>query len=248
MSSHQKITAMRLGGRKLGQIKAQLQQFTKVGMTFAEIESEAQQLIKAAGCTPSFSTVPGYHWATCIMQNDELCHGIPAKHKIVGNGDVITIDVGLLQDGYHLDTTVTFTVGEVPLQTQEFVNAGSKILKKAIEAARVGSSVYDVSKVMQHELEKRGYGAVYQLTGHGVGEELHMDPAIPCVADAADRRQRFHQGQTVAIEVMYTLKHPHLVVDADGWTFRTKDGSLGAMFEETVLITPQGPEVLTKSA
>ncbi len=240
-----KVTAMRQGGAKLGQVKQALQEFTQPGVSFEAIEAEAQRLIKSLGCVPSFSTVPGYHWATCLMKNHELCHGIP-QGKWVDDGDVITIDVGLIQDGYHLDTTITFCVGAVPLKTKEFVAAGQIILTRAIAQARVGASVYDVSSVIESELSKRGYGAVYQLTGHGVGEELHMEPAIPCVASPTDKRILFTDQQTVAIEVMYTMGHPRLVLAPDGWTYQTKDKSLGGMFEETVLITRSGAEVLTK--
>ena len=141
MDASKKITAMRTGGRLLGQIREQLADFTKVGMTFAQIEVEAQRLIKAAGATPSFSTVPGYKWATCIMKNDGLCHGIPNQTQIE-NGDVVTIDVGLIYDGYHLDTTTTFLVieGSMPKgpdvtgldisQKKRFLELGRKSLIK----------------------------------------------------------------------------------------------------------------------
>src|SRR5438105_4703805 len=108
----QKITAMRKGGKRLGQIREQLVHFTQVGMRFAEIEAEAQRLIKAADAVPNFALVPNYHWATCIMKNDEVCHGIPSKEKSVDDGDLITIDVGLLYQSYNLDTTASFLVGK----------------------------------------------------------------------------------------------------------------------------------------
>lgn len=246
MDTH-KINQMRKGGSALGVIKGKLQQFVVPGMRFEDIEVEAQRLIAQAGFVPSFSTVPGYHWATCIMKNDEMCHGIPVG-KLVASGDVLTIDIGLISDGYHLDTTLTFAVGEVPEASRLFLERGQSILKDAIDKAKVGNSVYDVSYEMESGLQKYGYGVVYQLTGHGIGTELHMDPAIPCFTQRSDKKRRFTEGQTVAIEVMYTAGNPKLVVDKDGWTYRTADGSLAGMFEETVLITKKGPEVLTKLA
>ncbi len=242
-----KIEHMRKGGSALGSIKGSLQRFVTIGMQFEEIEAEAQRLISAAGYVPSFSTVPGYHWATCIMKNDEMCHGIP-KGKVVEAGDVLTIDLGLISNGFHLDTTITFAVGEVPESTQLFLERGQQILKDAIAKAKVGNSVYDVSIAMEQGLQKYGYGVVYQLTGHGIGKELHMDPAIPCFSQRSDKKRRFTEGQTVAIEVMYTAGNPRLIVDSDGWTYRTADGSLAGMFEETVLITKNGPVVMTPLA
>lgn len=237
---------MRTGGAALGAIKQQLQHFTKAGTSFESIEAEAQRLIKQAGYVPSFSTVPGYRWATCIMKNDELCHGIP-EGKQVSEGDVITIDIGLISEGFHLDTTTSFAVGIVPESTRLFLERGRRILDNALAEARVGNSVYDISVAMEKGLQKYGYGAVTQLTGHGIGPELHMEPAIPCVAYRADKKKKITVGQTLAIEVMYAAGSAYVVEDSDGWTYRTSDGSLSGMFEETVLVTQGAPEVLTKS-
>lgn len=244
MIDQQKITAMREGGRRLRAIKKHLVEFTQVGTSFEAIEAKAQELIQAGGDQANFAMVPGYHWATCIMKNDELCHGIP-KGKKVNNGDVITIDVGLLHDGYHLDTSITFAVGEVKSEVQHFLEVGRQSLKKAINKARVGSSVYDISSAMERVVERAGYGAVYQLTGHGVGEELHGEPSIPCVAQRADKKIKLYEGQTIAVEIMYAAGDPYLKLDKDGWTYRTADGSLSGMFEETVLVSAHGPEILT---
>ncbi len=244
-SSISRIEAMRVGGAALAQIKFKLRDFAQLGVSFIDIEKQATTLIIAANMQPSFSTVPGYHWSTCIMKNDALCHGIPDDQQIA-DGDIITIDVGLINQGFHLDTTISFGVGEITTKQRRFLEIGQKSLTKAIASARVGQSVYQISRAMEKVLLEENYGAVYQLTGHGVGKELHMEPTIPCVANPEDRMVRLTEGQTLAIEVMYAMGNPQLVVDADEWTFRTKDGSLTAMFEETVLVTAQGPEILTK--
>lgn len=237
---------MREGGAALGKIKADLQDFVKIGTTFEAIEDKAQSLIKKAGMEPSFSTVPGYHWATCVMKNDEVCHGIP-KGKRVQDGDIITIDIGLINKGYHLDTTITFPVGTVSEETREFLEIGKKSLENAIAQAKVGNSVYDISFAMEKPLKRKGYGVVFQLTGHGVGEALHMEPAIPCSPSKSDKKIKLYEGQTLAIENMYTMGSPVLEEAEDGWTYVTVDGSLSGMFEETVLVTKDGPQVLTKS-
>lgn len=239
------ITAMRQGGQHLGSIKKALVAFTKVGMSFAHIEAEAQRLIKGAGATPSFSTVPGYDWATCIMKNDELCHGIPNAAKKVAAGDIITIDVGLIWDGYHLDTTTSFVAGQSTPDLDQFLEIGRRSLAKAISKARLGNSIYDLSFAMQKVVEEHGFDCVYQLTGHGVGKELHMDPEVPCIAYKPMKKVAVAQGQTLAIEIMYAQGDAELKLDPDGWTYRTKDRSLSAMFEETVLITDGEPEILT---
>lgn len=244
MTNH-KNNAMQLGGQALKKVKLELQQFTQVGTTFEAIEAEAQRLIKTAGATPSFSTVPGYRWATCLMKNDEMCHGIPAAGKKVDDGDVITIDVGLIWEGYHLDTTTTFVVGQTTPEITHFLEIGQRALNKAINKVKASNSVYDISRAMQKIVEEHGYSMVYQLTGHGVGEELHMDPEIPCIARRSDKRVKLHEGQTIAVEVMYAAGDAELTIDSDGWTYRTKDGSLSGMFEETVLVTEKGYKVLT---
>jgi methionyl aminopeptidase len=243
----QRISAMRTGGKLLGKIKRQLQEFTRVGMSFAEINVEAERLIAAAGAKANFALVPKYHWATCIMHGDELCHGIPTAAKKVLDGDLLRIDVGLLYDGFHLDTSISFIVGKIDPKIERFLAVGQKALDVAIAQARPGNSVYDISYAMQSVIDGAGYGSVFQLTGHGIGKELHEDPAIPCIALRADKKNRLQVGQTLAIETMYTMGNPLLVLDDDGWTYRTKDGSLGGMIEETVLITEKGPEILTKT-
>ncbi len=241
-----KIAAMREGGQALGKIKRQLVDFCRPGIAFEAVEAQAQELIRAAGMTPSFSTVPGYYWATCIMKNEEICHGIPVD-KTMEDGDLITIDVGLINQGYHLDTTVSFGVGQISEEATRFLADGQSILSKAINKAQVGHSVYDLSYQMDKGLKKKGYGVVYQLTGHGIGEELHMEPEIPVFAHKPYKKVLLKAGQTLAIEIMYTLGKPQLMAAEDGWTYKTVDGSLSGMFEETVLVTENGPEILTKA-
>lgn len=242
----EKISAMREGGHRLGKVRDQLVTFTKVGMSFADIEAEAQRLIAEAGCKPNFSTVENYQWATCIMKNDEMCHGIPSADKRVEDGDLMTIDVGLLYKGYHLDTTTSFIVGKQDLQKVEFLAVAKKALAKAIAKATPGTSIYDISFAMEKLIEKHGWQMTYQLTGHSIGKELHMAPFVPCIAQRRDKKIKVFPGMTLAIEVMAAMGDAELIVDKDGWTYRTKDGSLTVMEEETVLVTDGQPEILTR--
>lgn len=246
LSDQKRIEAMRVGGKILGGIRDQLVATVVLGQTFAQIEETAQQLIKQEGVIPSFSTVPGYHWATCIMKNDAVCHGIP-NEQVVESGDLITIDIGIKYQGFHLDTTASFCAGVCTSTVQDFLTIGKQSLHKAIAQVAANQSVYAISLAMDRVLQKHGYGAVYQLTGHGVGQELHMDPAIPCTPIKKDKKVLLKAGQTIAVEVMYTAGDPYLILDSDNWTYKTADGSLSAMFEETVLVTPRGSEILTKA-
>lgn len=243
-----KATVMREGGRRLAFVRDSLVEFAQVGVNFAEIDQKAFELIASQNAKANFALVPGYKWATCLMKNDEVCHGIPRKDKVIESGDVIKIDAGLLYDGFHVDTTACFYRGPKNEQLEQFIAHGQHSLDRAIAEATAGNTVYDISFQMEKALTRHNLGAVYQLTGHGIGKELHEDPYIPCEAQKRDKKHVLYDGQTVAIEVMYTKGRPDLVQDADGWTLRTEDGSLGGMIEETVLVTANGPEILTKSA
>lgn len=235
---------METGGKLLASIRDQLQKLAEPGVTFEALEAEAQRLIAKGGAKPSFSTVPGYHWATCIMKNDALCHGIP-KNGVVAAGDIITIDVGLIFGGFHTDASVTFPVGSVPASTLQFLELGRASLADAISAAHQGGSVYDISLGMEQRARKAGFGLVAELTGHGVGSTLHQEPNIPCFAHQSDRHKKLRVGQTLAIEIMYTMGSPKLTIDSDHWTYRSADRSLTGMFEDTVVITKEGVAVLT---
>ncbi len=249
MSRHisQKILAMTTGGKKLGSIKHALQDFAKDGVSFESIESRAQDLIAREGATPSFSTVPGYQWATCITKNSGCCHGIPKNNTVLA-GDIITIDVGLVYQGYHLDTSITFFVGDLTAadpKIRQFLLVGERSKEVAIAQAVVGNSVYDISHAMQREVESHGYSCVYQLTGHSIGKELHEDPQVPCIAYRSDKKHKLFEGQTLAVESMLAMGDARLRLGKDGWTYETVDGSLTGMFEDTILVTKDGPQVLT---
>lgn len=242
---HQRLQAMAEGGKILGKIRQQLLASAVAGVRFEELENTAQTLIRDVGAKPSFSTVHGYRWATCIMVNDALCHGIP-EGQVVNDGDVLTIDVGLIWKGYHVDSTGTKIVGNPSPQLRAFLELGRKALNVAINRVRPGVSIFDISEAMESTVQAGGGSVVAQLTGHGIGTELHMPPNIPCKTYQSDKQVRLSLGQTVAIEIMYNQGGPDLVVDADGWTYRTKDGSISAMFEETVAVGSKGPLVLTQ--
>ncbi len=240
-----RILAMRQGGAKLKVIKKQLQGFTTVGKTFMDIENEAQRLIKAAGATPNFSLVPDYHWATCINKNEGIVHGIPTPKIIVNDGDLISIDLGLLWEGWNLDTSISFIAGQSNARLDRFLEVGQHTLDKTIAHAFPGNSIHDLSHIIDKTIRKAGFSPSYQLAGHYIGKELHMEPLIPNVPNKGDRHKIIKEGDTMAIEVMYAEGNCDLVLAADGWTYETYDRSLTGLFEETILVTADGPEILT---
>ena len=240
-----KLEIMTEGGARLGWIKGQLMKSIKAGVTPLEIEALADKLIKEGGDKASFKMEPGYRHATCININEGMVHGIPNSIPFKP-GDVVKIDMGLFHHGYHLDTAVTVQVPPYDEKISRFLETGQKALQASIDIALPGNSVFDIGQTMQQIIEGAGFNVVRDLTGHGIGRKLHMDPYIPCFADSHNKKDILQQDQTIAIEAMYTLGDWHLVEDPDGWTLSTQDHSITGYFEETVYLTSDGPIVLTK--
>ncbi len=241
----QKQKLMLEGGARLGRIKRELVDAVKVGATPLEIDALADNLITAGGDYPSFKTVRGYHHATCINLNSAVVHGIPTAESLRA-GDLVTIDVGLVHQGWHLDTSVTIQIPPVDPKVNQFLQVGRKALSEALKQALPGHSVYQISHTMQQVVELAGYNVIRDLTGHGVGKHLHEEPNIPCYADPRTKNHILKPGQSIAVEIMYSLGDYRLKTGPDGWTLSTIDGSLTAMFEESVFITESGQLVLTR--
>ena len=240
-----KITSMKEGGQKLAVIKQFIGKYAQTERSIAKIDAKVESLIRSSGAKPSFQMVPGYRWSTCINVNDSIVHGIP-QNGFLSPGDLVTIDLGLYWQGYHLDSAVSLIVGSSTKAVKQFLSVGQAVLQNTITQATVGHTVRDLSHTMQVGIEKAGYNVVRQLTGHGVGRELHEYPPIPCyVSKGPEMKVRLSPGMTIAIEVMYTMGDWQLTTDPDGWTMRTKDGTLSAVVEESVLITAAKPIVLT---
>lgn len=239
-----KLQAMTEGGARLGFIKGELIKAIKAGVTPVEIDALADKLIKEGGDSASFKMEAGYRHATCININDGMVHGIPNSTPFKA-GDVVKVDMGLFHNGYHLDTATTVQIEPKDPQITKFLETGQKALQAAINVALPKNSVYDISDAIQRVLEGGGYSAIRDLTGHGIGRKLHMDPYIPCFADNQNKKDTLQADQTIAIEAMYALGDWHLVEAEDGWTLSTQDKSITGYFEETVYITVNGPLILT---
>lgn len=240
-----KLVAMTEGGKRISHIKGVLAGMIKAGITPLEIDAKAQELIKAGGDKCSFMTVDNYKYATCVNVNSGMVHGIPTR-KPFEPGDVVKVDLGLMHDGFHLDTCTTIQIPPHKPEITKFLEVSQKSLEAAIFVATPGNTIYDIGLTMQTVAEAGGYNVIRDLTGHGIGKKLHMMPFIPCYGDKRDKNKFLQVDQTIAIEAMISMGDYHLVEDPDGWTLSTQDGSITAMFEETLYLTPDGPLALTK--
>ena len=241
---NQQAKAQIEGGRLLAKIKKQLNNLCKPGTDLANIDKKAEKLLLKTGGKPSFKMVPGYHWSTCININDGIVHGIPKG--LLKSGDLVTLDIGLFYQGFHTDTSSSFLIGNGTKSAQQFLQVGKKTLQQAISQAKVGNRVWDISETIQQGVEAAGFSVVRNLTGHGVGEQLHQEPAIPCFTVGSKTNSPIlTKDQAIAIELMYCQGNWATKTDEDDWTISTEDGLLSAVFEETVIITKGKPIVTT---
>ncbi len=241
------IKIMTEGGKKLGLIKKRLSEEVRESVSASQIENLADKLIKKAGGRASFKMVQGYSWATCINVNEGIVHGIPKDEVIFKKGDVVSIDVGLYYKGFHTDTS--FTVGiEVDKKKQKFLSVGKETLNLAINQAQVGNRIFDISKVIEDNLNKGGLTPIRVLVGHGIGRELHESPQIPCFTSGMRKESiKIPEGAVLAIEVIYCRGKADVKLAKDGWTIKTKDGKISGLFEDTIVVSKNGPKVLTES-
>lgn len=242
----EEMAVMAEGGKILAYVRDELFKIVAPGVTAWDVEMAADRLIKEKGAFPSFKKVQGYSWATCINVNTGVVHGIPRKETVFEDGDVVSVDVGVFYKGFHTDTAVTKYLGKDP-KIVKFLETGRRALNNAIKQAKAGNTIGDIAKAYQDTLNRASLNPVRSLTGHGVGKNLHEDPYIPCfTSNSASERVKIVPGMTLALEVMYTFGSGDLTLDNDGWTLRTKDAKLAALFEETVAIGVTGTSILTR--
>jgi len=237
------IKIMTEGGRMLGEIRNELAAAVKPGIKTIDLEKIACSLIDKTGGKASFKMVSGYYHATCINVNEVVVHGIPGE-QMINEGDKVGIDVGLFYKGFHTDTSTTVMVNS---QSNKFLEIGIKGLNAAIKQAKPGKRVADISRAMQETVEAAGFSAVTALTGHGIGKNLHEEPAIPCfVVGKYEFSPVLTEGMTIAIEIMYNEGTSEVAYkNDDGWTIVTADGKISGLFEQTVAVTNEGPVILT---
>jgi methionyl aminopeptidase len=241
--SSREIEKMAAAGALVAETIAHVGGLLRPGVTTEELDAAAGAFIREHGGIPTSEDYKGYPKAICISPNDVVVHGIPDGFE-VGDGDLVTIDVGVTLDGYIADSAYTFGVGDIDDRHQRLLDVAQDALAAGIAEAIVGNRVGDVSHAIQEVVEVGGFSVVRSLVGHGVGRHYHEDPHIPNFGEPG-RGPRLSEGMTIAIEPMITAGSPEVLLEDDGWTIRTADGSMSAHFEHTVAITDEGPRILT---
>ena len=244
IKSEHEIVLMRHAGHLLEKVHNDLATHIKPGISTKELDKIGEEMIRSLGCTPNFLNYQGFPGSFCISLNDEVVHGIPSKHKIIQEGDLVKIDAGLIYKGYHSDMARTFPVGQVSEEARLLMERTKGSFFAGIEMAKAGNHLYDISNAIDAYIKPFGYGIVRDLVGHGIGTSLHEDPQIPNFAQHR-RGLKLQAGMTLAIEPMINIGRPDVAWLDDDWTVVTEDGSLSAHYENTVLITDGEPEILT---
>jgi len=241
--STREIEKMAAAGALVAETIAHVGGLLRPGVTTDELDAAAGAFIREHGGIPTSEGYKGYPKAICISPNDVVVHGIPDAY-VVGEGDLVTIDVGVTLDAYIADSAYTFGVGEIEPDDQRLLDVAQEALAAGIAEAVVDNRVGDVSHAIQDVVEAAGFSVIRSLVGHGVGRHYHEDPHIPNFGEPG-RGPRLSEGMTIAIEPMITAGDADVHVMDDGWTIRTQDGSMSAHFEHTVAITADGPRILT---
>ena len=235
---------MRESGRILSVVHTELAKMIKPGISTLDIDKRCYEVIRDFGCIPSFLNYQGYPASVCVSVNDEVVHGIPNKNRILKDGDLVSLDAGVIYKGYHSDAARTVAVGEVSAEWKRLMDVTKQSFFEGIKYAKPGYRIGDISGAIQDYAESFGYSLVRELVGHGVGRELHEDPQVP---NFRTKRKgiRLEPGMTLAIEPMVNMGHYDVNWLDDGWTVVTADGSPSAHYENTILITDGEPELLT---
>lgn len=238
------IEAMRTGGQMLAEVLDLLRAKVQPGISTGDLDEIAARELKALGGEAAFLGYQGYPKSICISVNDEVVHGIPSKDSVLKDGDIVSLDFGVKYKGMITDSAITVACGQVSPRAEELLKYTEESLKEGLAVIKDGCHVGDISYAIQKVLDKKGYGIVRDLVGHGVGHDVHEDPNIPNYGKS-NTGPELKAGMTIAVEPMATLGGDGIKVDADRWTVRTRDGSLAAHFEHTVLVTKSGFEILT---
>lgn len=238
------MALMRETGKILGLVLAEVEHFIKAGQTTREVDAFAEKIIRQHQATPTFMGYRGFPAATCVCINEEVVHGIPSD-RIIMEGDIVTIDCGVTLKGLITDSAITVGIGKISPEAQKLIATAYKALDRAIETARPGIRTTEISKTIEKVVRKQGFGIIEDLSGHGVGFELHEDPYIFNFY-TGEPGPVMRTGMTFAIEPIITVGEPITKTLRDNWTIVTKDSSLAAQVEHTVAITEKGVEILTK--
>lgn len=238
------IELMRIAGQILGKVHNEVAAELRAGMTTLDIDRLTEELIRSYGCIPSFLNYQGFPASVCVSVNDEVVHGIPSKERILQDGDIVSLDMGLIYKGYHSDAARTHGIGEISQEAQLLIDRTKASFFEGARMARAGNHLFDIGKAIDANIRPYHYGIVRDLCGHGIGRHLHEEPEIPNYR-VAKRGMKLRAGMTLAIEPMINAGTYAVRWKKDGWTVVTRDGSLSAHYENTVLVTQDGPEILS---
>ena len=244
LKSEKDLTHMRRAGKLAGQVLFELGKAVAPGVTTKHLDKLAEKIIRDAGAVPTFLGYRGYTACICSSVNEEVVHGIPNAKAVLKEGDIVSLDVGVTFEGFVGDTAATFAVGKISKDRQALIDATRESLDAGISKMKAGFRLGDVSHAVQVLAEDRGFGVVRDYVGHGIGRQMHEDPAVPNYGPA-NTGLRLETGLVLAIEPMLTAGHWKVKTLDDGWTVVTADGKDAAHFEHTVAVTADGPEVLT---
>ena len=246
------LEKMRQSGLLVWQILEELKKIVAPGATTYDLERLAEKLIADAGAKPAFKGyyVPAagknYNFTLCTSVNSEIIHGLPSTRRVLREGDIVSIDTGVLLSGYYGDSATTVPVGRVGDETARLLRVTQEALDLAVDQVREGNRLFDICGTVERHVTSYGYSVVREFVGHGIGTKLHEDPQVPNYVDPKNGNPRLKEGMVLAIEPMVCAGRPEVQVLADRWTAVTKDGSNSAHFEHCVAVTANGPWVLTK--
>jgi methionyl aminopeptidase len=239
------IEMMRRSGEALRQVHEAVRPHVQPGASTMDLEKIATAKMEELRAISAFKGYRGFPAVLCTSINNEVVHGIPSPTRILTDGDIVSIDCGVIVDGYYSDAAVTYPVGNLSAPTKKLLDVTQASLELAIQQARVGGRLGDISAAVQEMCEAEGFGVVREFVGHGIGKSMHEDPQVPNYGTRG-KGPRLKAGMVLAIEPMINAGGPAVKVLPDGWTTLTVDGSLSAHFEHTVAITKDGPRVLTR--
>lgn len=244
IKSNKEIELMREAGRILALVHEELEKFIQPGITTLDVDKRGEEVIRSYDCIPSFLNYNGYPASICVSVNDEVVHGIPSKKRILMDGDIVSLDAGVIYKGYHSDSARTHAVGEISEEAKRLIQVTKQSFFEGIKYAKAGNHLFDISAAIQEYVEANGYSVVRDLVGHGIGTALHEEPQIP---NFKQRRRglKLVPGMTLAIEPMVNAGKYDVWWLEDDWTVVTQDNSLSAHYENTILITEGEPEILS---
>ena len=246
IKSAREIELMAEAGRILEIVHEEMRKALRPGMTTKDIDRLGEEVIRSYGCTPSFLNYNGYPASICVSVNDEVVHGIPTDKRIIQEGDIVSLDAGVIYKGYHSDAAKTHGIGEISSEAKKLIQVTEESFFEGMKYAKEGNYLYEISAAIGNYANAHGYGVVRDLCGHGIGTQLHEAPEVPNY-EMNRKGVKLRRGMTLAIEPMINMGTWEVDWLDDDWTVVTRDGSLSAHYENTVLITENGPVLLTLS-